>query len=142
VEESRDAVPHTTLEPASIASIDRLPASVPGWDLAPRRTGVHHREHAVQLTPQVPTGTTSRWLPRRHERRDLLPERLAQRGRPRHHPHRDRPRHERTRLRWGWTMRPSRAMPPARDCLVLSPPLRPVDVVLALGTLGLGQQQE
>jgi hypothetical protein len=39
-------------------------------------------------------------------------------------------------------MRPSRAMPPARDCLVLSPPLRPVDVVLALGTLGLGQQQE
>src|SRR5260221_5260008 len=101
VEDGGDTVPQATGDPGSVPRVDRLPMPAGRGRLAPSRASVHHREHALQLAPQVSTGPAPRGSRWRQQRRDLLPERLAQRGRPPHAQPWHRPRGERTRRRGG-----------------------------------------
>src|SRR5260370_36868045 len=60
VEDGRDAVPQASSDPEGIACIDRLPGSIGRRHLAPGRPAVHQRKYALELAPQIATGTAPR----------------------------------------------------------------------------------
>ena len=142
VEDGCDAVPEAAGDPGSVPRVDRLPRPASWRCLAPRHAGVHHRQHALQLAPQIPTGPAPRWRWWRQQRGDLLPVRRAQLGRARHAQHRDRSGCRGAGLRRRRTLRPAGAMAPAGHRLVLAAPLRPMQVVRALGALWCRQEQQ
>jgi len=103
---------------------------------------MHHRQHALQLAAQVTTGPSPQGRRWGEQGGDLLPERLAQRGRAWHDEDGDRSRSQGAKLRWGRALRPTDLMPKASDRLMLAPPLRPAQMVVALGARRLGHQQQ
>src|SRR5262245_48994917 len=78
MEDGRDPLPQARADPARMAGVDRLPRAAPRWDVTPRPAAMHHRQHALQLLPQIAAGTSTTrrgWL---NEQRDLRPGRLAE----------------------------------------------------------------
>ncbi len=142
MEDGRDAVAQARADPERIAGVDRLPWAIRGWDFAPGRSALHHRQHPLQLLPQIAAGTSPMRSGWSQQRRDLLPLPRARLSGTWHDENGNRSRHRGTRLcRW-WTPCSPRAMAATSDRLVLASPGRPAQPVVARGALGLGQHQE
>lgn len=57
MEDGSDALPEAGPNPKRIACVDRLLEAARRGDVSSRPAGVHHRQHAFQLTSQIAAGT-------------------------------------------------------------------------------------
>jgi hypothetical protein len=136
VQDGADAIPESVLTPALIAAVGGMPGAVACWHLAPRDALVHDPEQALEQTAVLHRGTATWWFLRWQERRDLLPEGVAESSGP--HKHGGQRRVSRS-AEW----LPRRApgdMPLTGAGLVLPTPVRPLEPDAPPGLLRLGQQ--
>jgi hypothetical protein len=85
VQDGADAVPESVLTPALIPAVGGMPGAVACRHLAPRDASVQDPEQALEQTPVLHSGTATWRFLRRQERRDLLPEGVAESSGPCQH---------------------------------------------------------
>ena len=136
VEDGADAVPESVLTPALIAAVGGMPGAVAGWHLAPRDAAVHDPQQPLEQTPVRHCGTAPWRLLRGQERRDLLPEEVAERRSPCQHGGQRRG----SGSAQGLPRRASGDMSLTGAGLVLPPPLDPVERDTPPGLLRLVEE--
>src|SRR5262249_35943650 len=82
VQDGADAVPETLLTPTLIPAVGGVPGAVAWRQFAPRDAVVHDPKQALEQTPVVQGRAATGRLLRGQERRDLLPEGVAERRGP------------------------------------------------------------
>jgi hypothetical protein len=138
VQDGADAVPQTVLPPALIAAVGGMPGAVGRRHLAPGRACAHDPEQTLEQTPVLHSGPATWRLLRRQERRDLLPEGVAQGRGPGEHGGQRRVSGSQQRLARG----APRNMPLTGAGLVLPTPVRPLERRAPPGLLRLGQEEQ
>src|SRR5262245_39241246 len=138
VQDGADAIPETLLTPALIPAVGGVPGAVAWRQFAPRDAVVQDPKQAPEQTPVVQGRAATGRLLRGQERRDLLPEGVAERRGPRE------PSGQRrgSRSAKGLARRAPGDMPLAGAGLVVPPPLRPLEPRAPPGLLRLGQQEQ
>jgi hypothetical protein len=114
-----DAVPQPLLAPALVAAVGGMPGAIGRRHLAPRDTGAHDPEQTLEQASVVQGRAAAGRLLRRQERRDLLPEGIAEGRGPREHGGRRRVSGSPQRM----ARRPARHMPLTGAGLVLATPV-------------------
>ena len=136
VQDSADVIPESVLTPALIAAVGGMPGAVACRHLAPRDTSVHDPEQALKQAPVLHRRTATWRFLRGQERRDLLPEGVAERSGPSERGGERRV----SRSAQGLPRRAPVDMPLTGAGLVLPTPARPLEPEAPPGLLRLGQQ--